>query len=77
MAKVWMLRSNIKVIGIFFCVLFGFANAIQSLALELLIQNFVTTNQDVQAKGIYLLLIQDSLEMLGNIIAIIAIWKIL
>lgn len=28
MAKVWMLRSNIKVIGIFFCILFGFTNAI-------------------------------------------------
>ena len=57
MAKVWMLRSNVKVIGIFFCVLFGFANAIQAIGLELLIKNFVTTNKEVQAKGPYLLIV--------------------
>jgi hypothetical protein len=58
MAKVWMLRSNVKVIGIFFCVLFGFANAIQAIGLELLIKNFVTTNKAVQAQGgTYLLIV--------------------
>ena len=51
MAKVWMLRSNVKVIGIFFCVLFGFTNAIQAIGLELLINHFVTTNKEVSMKG--------------------------
>jgi hypothetical protein len=78
MAKVWMLRSNTKVIGIFFCVLFGFTNAIQAVGLELLIKAFVTTNKDVQESGggIYLLIIQDSFEMLANIVALMAIWHI-
>ena len=78
MAKVWMLRSNTKVIGIFFCVLFGFTNAIQAVGLELLIKGFVTTNKDVQEMGggIYLLIIQDSFEMLANLVALLAIWPI-
>lgn len=34
MAKVWMLQSNVKVIGIFYCILCGFTNFVQSLVLE-------------------------------------------
>ncbi len=51
MAKVWLLRNNKKVIGIFFCILGGVAYCIQSLVLELLIKYFVTTNQRIRELG--------------------------
>lgn len=78
MAKVWMLRSNTKVIGIFYCIMCGFSNCIQSLALEYLIKVFVTTNKDVQGtEGKYKLVVQDILELLCCLIAIAAIWRVL
>lgn len=46
-AKVWILRSNTKLIGIYYCILFGFANAFQSLAFEGFIKFTVTTNQEI------------------------------
>lgn len=76
MAKVWMLKSNVKVIGIFYCILCGFTNTIQSLAFEYLIKMFVTTNKDIDHKKTGIL-IQDSLEMLCCIIALTAILPIL
>jgi hypothetical protein len=48
MAKVWMLRSNLKVIGIFYCILCGFSNVLQALSFEYLIKEFVTTNKAVK-----------------------------
>ena len=43
-AKVWVLRSNTKLICVYYCILFGFANIFQSLVLEGFIKSVVTTN---------------------------------
>ena len=43
-SKVWVLRSNTKLICVFYCILFGFANIVQSLVLERFIKFAVTTN---------------------------------
>jgi drug/metabolite transporter (DMT)-like permease len=53
-----MLRSNIKVIGIFYCILCGFSYAIQSLVLEQVIRYLVTSNGEIKndvTYGIYIL----------------------
>ena len=42
-SKVWVLRSNTKLICVFYCILFGFANIVQSLVLERFIKFAVTT----------------------------------
>lgn len=79
MAKVWMLRNNKKVIGIFFCILCGVAYSVQALFLEIFIKYFVTTNETIRKlgnTGIILFVVQDMLEMLCCIIAMAAIWKI-
>jgi hypothetical protein len=44
-AKVWLLRSNQKFIGIYFCIMCGVSHGMQSLFFEILIKYFVTTNQ--------------------------------
>ena len=43
-AKMWILRSNTKLICIYYCLLFGIANVLQSLALEGFIKFAVITN---------------------------------
>jgi hypothetical protein len=76
MAKVWMLRSNIKVIGLFFCILCGFTTTIQSLFFEYFISKFVTTNKDMD-KSKANVWILDALEMFCCIIAIASILPII
>ena len=81
MAKVWMLRSNIKVIGIFYCILCGFSYAIQSVVLEQVIRYLVTTNKEIiknnVSNGIYILLAQDLSELFACLIALFAVWPVL
>ena len=79
MAKVWLLRNNKKVIGIFFCILCGVSYCSQSLVFELLIKYFVTTNAEIADGGnlgVAKFIIQDLLEGLCCFIAMAAIWKI-
>lgn len=79
MAKVWMLRNNKKVIGIFFCILCGVAYSVQALFFEILIKYFVTTNETIRKlgnAGFMLFVVQDLMEMSCCIIAMAAIWKI-
>ena len=45
MAKVYLLRNNQKVIGIFYCIICGFTMCFQALALEELVDEYVTTNR--------------------------------
>ncbi len=77
MAKVWLLRNNKKVIGIFFCILCGVAYSVQSLVFELLIKYFVQTNKIRSERfGTVIIILQDFLELGCCLIAMGAIWKI-
>lgn len=80
MAKVWLLRTNQKFIGIYFCILCGVSHCFQSLFFEILIKYFVTTNQQVieeESYGKEFFIVQKSLELFCCVIAMLAIWKLL
>jgi hypothetical protein len=77
---VWVLRSNTKLICVYYCILFGFANIFQSFALEGFIKFAVTTNQEIledKQWGLAKFIMQDMSEMIANLVAIVSIWKIM
>jgi hypothetical protein len=50
MAKVYLLRNNQKVIGIFYCIICGFTMCVEALALEELVDEYVSTNRTLTSK---------------------------
>jgi biotin transporter BioY len=80
MAKVWLLRANQKLSGIYFCIICGVSHGIQSLYFEILIKYFITTDKEFVENieyGSVFFIVQKTLELACCAIAMIAIWPLL
>lgn len=75
LAHVCMLRYNQKVMGILYCVIWGFSVAVQALVLEQLIDKFVMPHNTMQGETVKIL-VQDGMEMLCCLLAAAAMWPI-
>lgn len=75
MAHECMLRYNEKVVGILYCIIWGFTVAVQALGLEQLIDRFVTPHNTFEGKFAKIL-VQDGMEMLCSLVAVVAMLPI-
>jgi len=75
MAHECMLRYNQKVVGILYCIIWGFSVAVQALGLEQLVDRFVMPHNTFEGKDAKIL-VQDGMEMLCSLVAVVAMLPI-